>query len=219
MGQTWSFPTISVFQGQSLTEPRPKARGPAAPSTVIHRDASPSGPLRPLSGVVRTRGDLVPLGQSGHRHVPDPRGSKAYGWPSPRPAEPPNGPPLRSSGRHSSAPPRPKPNGAASSAARRGLRRGPARLRRETGVGRVRPPRGRRHYDAEVGVGREGRSCFKVGPGPRAAAAKALGLCRTEPATVWPRAPQPTPRSEAGGPGGPRETRPWSASHRALCRN
>lgn len=121
------------------------------------------------------------------------------------------------------AQPHPTSKGAASPLAGRGLRVGCAEL----GQGSGQPARSGLLEAAAIGAqgggggGERLAAASQSGPGRWATAARALGLCESEPAPC-PRAPQFTHRPEAGGPGGPRGPRdipPRCASHLAFCRN
>lgn len=132
----------------------------------------------------------------------------------------PNGPPRHSRGRHSSRSATPdvqrrrEPAGSG-----RGLAEAPQSCARgvgsRRGLGSERPPPSAPRWGWGV---RRSSQLLHSGPGRWAAAARALGLCRSEPATC-PRAPQVTRQPQAGGPGGPWDRRPRCVSHLALCQN
>lgn len=171
---------------------------------------SPSGPVkafvRRLPDEVRSR----PTGTERPPQVPNPHGSKAQGWQPSRALE-------ALTALHGVrvaaillALPRWTPKGDLAEASPKPCSAGP----RDPAIGWAWARGVRRHLVAEVGVGE--RFAATPRPGPWTAA-RTLELCRTQFRPVP--GPPSSPLAEARGPGGPRDRRPQSASHRALCRN
>lgn len=181
---------ISIFQCQRLVERRPTALWPVNRSTRRGpRLRSPSGPVRASVHCPEVR--FRPTGRERSSHSPHRWGSEAQAWRSSRPRRPAFSGPRRPqrpsraafewppffSPRHARRPKAPRPRWLAG-AARRPRRVGPG----DWAVGEVWAPRGRRHR-RRGGGGERFSAAARPGPSQWTAAARALGLCRSEPAT------------------------------------
>lgn len=158
---------------------------------------------------------------------PDLQGSQAQGWPSSCPGRPtflgpqrPQQPSTAFTWLPFFSPATPNVQRRHMMAAWVGLGGGPKEL--GWAAGEVWAPRGECQWHQGGGQGgggdREKLRASQSGPNRWAAAARAPGLCGSEPATC-PRDPQFTHWPQARGPGGPQDRRPHCISRLALCGN